>query len=200
MTAYTIRPSRLSDLGEIVKLRVEAEQWLEEHNIRQWTSDYTDYSRTTLQRAVEDGAAWVVVDHGGDVVATASLSSVPDPDFWGWMDLTRQADALYIGKMIVGLRVRGVGLADAILNWACLRATDTDRTQLRLEVRRDNTRLQDYYLNRGFQHVRTWHRPERRTESGWLAQRPVDVVLSTPVVLEHTSAPIAAAPVGITPC
>lgn len=197
MTAgFTIRLARRDDLPRLIALRVEAERWLEEKEIKQWTTDYADYARSVFQRAVDDGAAWIVTTDAGDVVGTASLSYVPDPDFWGWMPPEDRANALYIGKMIVSLRARGVGLADAILNWASTQAAEANQPWLRLEVRRDNTGLQRYYLDRGFSHVHTWHHPQRRTESGWLAQRPSGLVLPTPIELKHTPGPISTAPVG----
>ncbi len=195
-SAYAIRPAIKADLGHLVALREDAERWLRSEGIRQWTSDYADYARSALQRAITDAAAWVVVDAEERVVATASLSTTADPDFWGWLGADEQRDALYVGKMIVGLRVRGVGLGDAILNWASTRALDEGRHWLRLDVRRDNTALQGYYLDRGFTHVRVWHEPSRRTESGWLAQRPAGLVLPAPAVLTGHPGKISTAPIG----
>lgn len=183
MGDYLIRPAGPDDLAAILALRTEAERWLAHNGIRQWTADYDQYARGVLTRWVRSGNAWVV-DHQDQTVATVSVMlRVPDPDFWGWADPADQVDALYIGKMIVSRALAGRGLGDAIMNWASLRAARAEVNWLRLDVRRDNTRLQEYYLDRLFIHVRTWHEPRRRTESGWLAQRPAGSTTTTPIRL-----------------
>jgi predicted N-acetyltransferase YhbS len=165
-----------SDLDAIVGLRVEAERWLREHQIRQWTSDYADYARGVLRDSVDRGAAWVVEDDG-QVIATVTING-PDPDFWGWAD--DQDEALYLGKMIVSRHRAGERIGDAIMNWASRQASRRGKRWIRLDCRRDNERLQSYYLDRGFTYVRTYHAPGRRTESGWLAQRPADHLMASP--------------------
>lgn len=179
---YSIRPADAADLGAVLALRKEAERWLAEHNIRQWTPDYDDYAQAALAEFVASGAAWVVEDSDRQVIATLSLNG-PDPDFWGWAEPVDQANAVYLGKMIVARSHSGKGIGDALLNWASRRAADVGKKWVRIDVRRDNNRLHRYYLDRGFEHVRTYHSPGRETESGWLAQRPAGTVTATPVDL-----------------
>jgi hypothetical protein len=90
----SIRPAVRSDLDAVIGLRTEAERWLRERRIRQWTADYDEYARGVLADWVHSGAAWVV-EHDGKVVATVSVNG-PDPDFWGWAD--DQADAHHLER------------------------------------------------------------------------------------------------------
>lgn len=197
MTAYTLRPAETADTEALIALRADAEAWLRSRGIQQWTDDYSDYARGALRHAVADGAAWVLCDdQAHTVVATASLSSQADQDFWGWLPADQQAASLYIGKIIVSTAVRGAGLGDAILNWGSQRAADAGCQWLRLDVRRDNHKLQNYYVTRGFTHVRTWHRPGRRTASGWLGQRPSGLVLPTAADVHSAAGLIADEPIG----
>ncbi|GGM22386.1 GNAT family N-acetyltransferase [Dactylosporangium sucinum] len=153
----------------MISLRTEAEQWLRDRDVTQWTSDYFDYARTVMTASVVAGIAWVV-EAGDEVVATAALSPQADMDFW---DIEDDPDsALYLGKMIVSRAHAGRGLGSSILDWASHRAHRLDKRWVRIDVRRDNDRLHAYYLKLGFQHVRTVKPEHRRTESGWLAQRP----------------------------
>jgi ribosomal protein S18 acetylase RimI-like enzyme len=177
---FVVRRACGDDIDLIVKLREEAEQWLAARGITQWTADYHDYARSVLKEFVDNGSAWVIEDHG-EVVATLSIYDEPDADFWGWADDAH--DALYLSKLIVSRSHAGRGLADAALNWASVRAHDAGKRWLRIDVRRDNTALHSYYMARGFEHVRTWHAPQRRTESGWLAQRAAGTVLPSTVAL-----------------
>lgn len=182
MSVYLIRCATGADLDAVLSLRREAERWLAENGIRQWTADYDEYAVGVLTAWIDSGAAWVVEDDGA-VVATVSVHRLPDLDFWGWADPLDRAAALYLGKMIVARSHAGRGIGDAIMNWASRRAVAADLTWVRLDVRRDNLRLQGYYEERGFRHLRTWHAAGRRTESGWLAQRRAGTLTDTPAQL-----------------
>jgi len=179
MSRYPIRCATAADLDAVLTLRREAEQWLAENDIRQWTPDYDDYAVGVLTDWVDSGAAWVVED-AGMIVGTASVHRLPDLDFWGWADPMDRIDALYLGKMIVARSHAGRGVGSAVMNWASQRAAAAGLTWLRIDVRRDNRKLHAYYEARGFQHLRTWHAAGRRTESGWLAQRRAGTVTDTP--------------------
>lgn len=192
---YTIRVAAPSDLDAVLTLRREAEVWLVEHGIRQWTSDYDDYAQGVLTDWVGAGATWVVED-GGLVVGTVSVMAGPDLDFWGWMKKQDRGDALYLGKMIVARSHAGRGLGDAIMNWASRRAALAKVGWLRIDVRRDNLRLQQYYLDRRFVYRLTWHARGRVTESGWLAEREAGSVTSTPAELLELVDIAEASPAG----
>ena len=156
----------------MISLRTEAEQWLREQDVAQWTSDYFDYARSVMTASVDAGVAWVV-EAGDEVVATASLSPKADMDFWD--DADEPESALYLAKMIVTRAHAGRGLGSSILDWSSRRAHSLDKRWVRIDVRRDNVRLHAYYLRHGFQHVRTVKPEHRRTESGWLAQRRAEL-------------------------
>jgi GNAT superfamily N-acetyltransferase len=171
--SYLARPATADDIAAVLDLRTEAEDWLRRRGIQQWTPDYDDYARGVLRDAVDARTAWVIVDGGGQVVATVSLNGA-DLDFWTADD---QPDTgLYLGKMIVARSHAGRQLGDAVMNWASIRAYRAGKRWLRLDCRRDNKRLHAYYLDRGFTHVRTVVPPGRRTESGALFQRPAGQV------------------------
>src|SRR6266508_4917694 len=185
MRAYTVRPAADGDVDALIGLRTEAEKWLRDQAIRQWTDDYHDYARDVLRSAVEAGTAWVVEDDGL-VVATISMNG-PDPDFWDPED--EPDSALYLGKMIVARSHAGRDLGDALMNWASLRARGMGKRWMRIDVRRDTKRLHRYYLDRGWIYVRTVDPPRRRTESGTLFQRPAGTI--TPASTTLTEAPCA---------
>lgn len=173
---YLIRPAEEPDVLTMIGLRTEAEHWLADAGIRQWTPDYAGYGRAALRASVDDGVAWVVMDQDNDqVAATMSLSeNESDRSFWRRVPDVDVDDALYLGKMIVARAYAGRRIGDQILNWATGQAAIAGKRWLRLDARRDNDRLHRYYLARGFVHVATLEPlPGQRTESGWLAQRPL---------------------------
>jgi ribosomal protein S18 acetylase RimI-like enzyme len=165
MTTYTIRPATPADLDALVGLRTYAETWLRQAGISQWT----DHSRgvAIIQAGIEAGDALVVSDPHGDTVASLTLGG-PDLDFWTDSD---QLDAgLYLYKFMLGPTARGTGLAEALLDWACVQTSRRGKTWLRLDCWRTNTDLQNYYLRHGFTLVRIATAPRR--SSGALMQRP----------------------------
>jgi len=180
---YTVRLAEDDDLPSLIALRTEAEAWLRAKGIQQWTDDYFDYARDVLADSVRRGAAWVV-ESDGQVVATVTLNG-PDMDFWSPEDVTEPA--LYLGKMIVARSQAGRDLGGTIMNWASLEAASHGQRWLRIDVRRDNTALHHYYLARGFEHIRTVRPAQRRTESGWLAQRRAGTLTDCPLTLTVSS-------------
>ncbi|MEV8476199.1 GNAT family N-acetyltransferase [Streptomyces sp. NPDC051173] len=169
----TIRPATGADMPALRDLRMEAEEWLKDAGINQWRDARTrGPALAKWEHNIHEGRTWVVDDGDGGLLATATLAP-PDTDFWREDD--HPATAVYIAKLITARRASeaGLELGDRILDWAGGMARDRGLPWVRLDCWRDNTRLQNYYLRRGFRHVRT-EAPAHRL-SGWLAQRPASI-------------------------
>jgi len=175
---YTIRPATTYDLDTLMALRSEAETWLRAAGIQQWTEDYAEQGHRVLREAVDRGVTWLVTAPDGSPAGTITLNG-PDRDFWRSVD--EPDDALYVYKMIVARGHDGCGLGDAVLNWASRKAAEAGRSWVRLDCRRDNYRLHDYYKARGFDHVRTAWLPPRPTNSGALFQRQAGSAVDVPL-------------------
>lgn len=183
---FTIRPATELDLDAMMALRSEAEHWMKQAGIEQWVPLHNQQSRRLLVDAVQAEEAWVVTSGlSGPVVATASLKG-PDLDYWTNEDGLE--DAVYIYKIIVARNHSGRDLGGAILDWASRRAASERRRWLRLDCRRDNTRLHGYYLRHGFELVRIMEQPLRPTElpryTGALFQRMAGVQTATRRIVE----------------
>jgi len=175
---YTIRPATSADLDTLMQLRSEAEAWLRQAGIQQWTEDYAEHGHRVLRDAVERGVTWLITTTEGEPVGTVTLNG-PDHDFW--RDEDKPDDAVYVYKMIVARGHDGRGLGDAILNWSGHKAVEAGRSWVRLDCRRDNYRLHGYYKARAFEHVRTVSPPPRPTNSGALFQRGAGVTADVPL-------------------
>lgn len=164
---HFIRPANASDVPALMALRTEAEGWLPSLGTDQW-SDAETGSRAIAkwQETIDDGRAWVVSNHDGDVVGTVSRGAA-DRDFWRIDD--RPETAFHLYKLITARSTAGQGLGSLILDWACRVAALEGRDWVRIDCWRSNTGLQRYYEGLGFMHVRTEAPGHRR--SGWLAQR-----------------------------
>lgn len=174
------------DLDQLLALRHDAERWLRSRGVQQWTEDYAQHARGVLMEAVSQGSAWIVNDDHGYAVATVTIAG-PDKDFWQPAD--DPDDALYVYKMITARTISGRGVGDLMLNFAGQLAIMAGKSWLRLDCRRDNHGLHRYYLDRGFQHVRTVWPPPRRTMSGALFQRPAEMTTDP-----HTTVSLVTSP------
>lgn len=180
---HLIRRATDDDATALMKLRMEAEEWLAAQGIDQWRSPgFRDRALEKWRTDIAAGRTYVVEDDDGGVVGTVTLAR-PDTDFW-----TPQDDldsAVYIAKLISSRGTTGTRLGGRIIDWAASVARRAGRPWVRLDCDRANSRLQDYYLREGFTHVRTEY-PEHRL-SGWMGQRPADVT-------QHPDLPLAEAP------
>lgn len=167
-----IRPADTADADALMALRIEAEEWLAAAGIDQWRSPgFRDRALAKWKVDIDEGRTWVVPGPADELLGTVTLAR-PDLDFWAESDAPNSA--VYIAKLITSRASAGQQLGGRLLDWAGSVARDRGLPWLRLDVWRDNVRLQKYYLDEGFVHVRT-EAPTHRL-SGWMAQRPASVV------------------------
>ena len=88
----------------------------------------------------------------GDVIATVTLNTRPDLDFW---NPDTDGPALYLYKLLLAREYGGQGIGSDICDWSVDQAARRGLPWLRLDVWRTNTGLQRYYLDQGFDHMRT---------------------------------------------
>lgn len=172
MSTQVVRLATQADQIELMRLRVEAERWLARAGIDQWrTAGFRDRALEKWRIDIENGRTWIVTE-SGEAVGTVTLAN-PDRDFWTFED--SPDSALYVAKLITSRAVSGQNLGGRILDWVGAVAVKANRPWIRLDCWRSNTALQGYYLQEGFEHVRTEAPPHRL--SGWMAQRSSSVVM-----------------------
>lgn len=168
---YRVRPAGVGDISGVFLLRYDAERWLADSGINQWTSTAT--GEKVIREQVTRGGTYVV-EHGDQIVACLNLGP-GDPDFWTPAEL--RAPALYLYKFIVRTDLRGNGLADVLLDWASLQAELRWGLWLRLDCAKDNAGLHRYYERRGFRRYDTRSAPGRA--SGAMFERLAEHRLAT---------------------
>ncbi|MFD8263625.1 GNAT family N-acetyltransferase [Streptomyces griseoluteus] len=167
-----IRQATDDDAIALMKLRVEAEEWLATHGIDQWRSPgFRDRALEKWRTDIAAGRTYVVEDGDGGLGGTVTLAR-PDTDFWIPQD--NLDSAVYIAKLITSRGTPGARLGGRIIDWAASVARRAGRPWVRLDCDRANGLLQAYYLDEGFAHVRTEY-PEHRL-SGWMGQRPAHII------------------------
>ncbi|MFF4773443.1 GNAT family N-acetyltransferase [Microtetraspora fusca] len=169
---FTLRRAVPDDLPAVLSLLADAARWLDSQGVRQWPADGFPASR--IEPLIEVGAMFVL-DDGRGTAATVALDGHADPEFWGRDD--RPDTARYVHKLAVSRAYAGKGLGEALLDWAGLRAAADGRRWLRLDCSKDNLRLQRYYAELGFRHVRTVDLAHRA--SGALFERPAGATVTS---------------------
>jgi GNAT superfamily N-acetyltransferase len=165
-----IVPAQPHDVSKLLAFREEAAAWLSRLGSDQWQRPYP---ADKLLATIEAGTVFMLWD-GDATAATITLTSEAEPGLWTEQELTEPS--LFINKLTVARTHAGQHLGGRLLDWAGDRAYQAGAKWLRLDAWTTNTALQAYYLNLGFEHVRTVLAGEAVNGgprvSGWLAQRP----------------------------
>ncbi|GAA4753174.1 GNAT family N-acetyltransferase [Actinomycetospora chibensis] len=160
-----VRSAGLDDLGAVLDLFREASRWLAGKGIDQWQWE----PRVKQVRSdIEQGNVFVGKNDSGRIIATVTVDTYADPDFWGPDD--DPDGALYVHRMIVARDHAGEGIGDELTQWVEQFAGALGYDYVRLDCYRSNTGLHRYYKAHGWSHVRTIDVPWR--PSGALFQRP----------------------------
>ena len=162
-----IRSAVPDDLDEVIDLFRDASAWLAARGINQWQRDPRVEQ---VRRDIAEGTVFVGQDdHTGEIVATVTVDTFADPDFWGPEDEPRSA--LYLHRMIVARPLAGRRLGHQLTEWIMQLAHALGYQRVRLGCWRSNTPLQRYYAAHGWRWVRTVDVPWR--ESGALFEMDV---------------------------
>jgi GNAT superfamily N-acetyltransferase len=147
---YLMRMASRDDLEVVMGLLDSRIRWLEERGFDQWNKGRA--FRPRVAESIERGETWLLSDDS-DPIATITLGTVGDPDFW--TPAERDDKAIYVGKMASKIDRRGEGLGALMLRWAEDEAARSGVSLIRWDVWRTNPQLQDYYRSLGARHVRT---------------------------------------------
>ncbi|MGW4920802.1 GNAT family N-acetyltransferase [Streptomyces parvulus] len=159
-----------ADLDRLLSFRTEAAGWLSKLGSDQWSRPYpADRLLTTIQA----GTVFMLRD-GERTAGTITLTPEAEEGLWSAEELGDRS--MFVNKLTVAREYAGCGLGSKLLDWAGDRAYHAGAKWLRLDAWTTNERLQRYYLDEGFQHVRTVLEGNAVNGgprvSGWLAQRP----------------------------
>jgi GNAT superfamily N-acetyltransferase len=180
-----VAPARPDDLQTLVVLRDQASQWLATRGIDQWSAPWPseDLMAEGILRNIHAGETFIVWD-GAIPAATITINRTPRPG--QWTDAEVAEPALYAHKLTVARPYGGCGIGAELLDWTGARGARTGAKWIRVDVWTTNTKLQQYYLDQGFSHVRTVTLPG--DPSGALFQRPTQHA-TTPRLREAQWAP-----------
>jgi GNAT superfamily N-acetyltransferase len=170
------------DLKDVMSLLNQRIKWLRDIGSDQWNTGRTFENR--MVNSIARRETWLLRDEG-EPIATLSLSTDGDPDFWTPEEFKEAA--LYLGKMATSLSRRGEDLGRLLLMWTQDFAFKANVKIIRWDVWRTNERLQKYYRAVGARYLRTEDVADRWSGSLFeLDARPVPH-LETQMLTKATS-------------
>jgi GNAT superfamily N-acetyltransferase len=158
---YTLRLATEQDLPAVYIPILERVVWLRDNGYDQWSTWKTWPERITT--AIEERRTWILLD-GESIVGTVTTGLEGDSDFWNDEEL--QDKCLYLHKLATRPGHAGKELGNLMLSWARDQALELGLDVVRIDCWRSNTKLHEYYKQRGWRYVRT-EAPEHR-QSGVL--------------------------------
>jgi predicted N-acetyltransferase YhbS len=170
---YTIRLAERADLDAVMALLDARIHWLRARGSDQWSTGST--FKTRLTNNIERGETWLV-EANDEAIATITLTTEGDPDFWTPDELRERA--VYVSKMASKIERRGEGLGALMIRWTQDRAAKSGLDIVRWDAWRSNSQLQDYYRSIGARHVRTVDVADRW--SGALFEVPAELDSALP--------------------
>lgn len=165
---YVIRLAERGDLDAVMTLLDTRIHWLRSQGSDQWSTGST--FRTRLTNNIERCETWLVEDDGS-AIATITVGTDGDPDFWTPEELRERA--AYVGKMATKIERQGEGLGELMIRWVQDCAAKSGLDFVRWDAWRTNPHLQDYYRSIGARHIRTVDVADRW--SGALFQIPAKI-------------------------
>ena len=146
-----IRPGTTEgDVETAVQILQEVRAWLRDQGSDQWQDKEPSTER--MASAAETHTLFMV-ESGGHVIGTLTVDERADPEFWTQED--EPESALYVHRLAVRRAVSGNEVGSSLLDWASKRAAAQGKRRIRLDAWRTNDRLHQYYIERGWQLVRT---------------------------------------------
>ncbi|MDX6738460.1 GNAT family N-acetyltransferase [Actinocorallia sp. A-T 12471] len=152
-SAKTLRLATEHDVAAITGLIDRTGRWLRTKGTDQWARPWPDAAaRAARIRAGLVHGRTLLVERGGELVGTVSMTSRGDPSLWRPHELLRPA--LYLHRLAVDRSEAGSALGVRLLDWT----TEWARLEygaecVRIDVWNDNAALHAYYTRIGFTFV-----------------------------------------------
>ncbi|MFJ6788824.1 GNAT family N-acetyltransferase [Streptomyces angustmyceticus] len=164
-----ITPAQPGDVAKLLAFREEAAAWLTQLGSDQWQRPYP---ADRLLATIRCGTVFMVLD---EEVTAATITLTPEAEEGLWTEQELGEPSMFVNKLTVARTHAGQNLGGRLLDWAGDRAYRSEAKWLRLDAWTTNDALQRYYLQQGFEHVRTVLEGGAVNGgprvSGWLAQR-----------------------------
>ena len=149
-----VRRGAADDFEHILAMINEAAGWLRDKETDQWARPWPSRAARDerVRRGLRDGGTWIAEEDG---VPIATMTYRPTGNLRLWTRRERRQPSVYVSRLIVRRSHAGLGIGEALVDWAGLRALrDWGAQWIRIDVWTTNVALHNYYEKRGFEFCR----------------------------------------------
>lgn len=137
-----------ADSRIILDLWKGSARWIQSKGINQWNPDHL--SMNQVYECFNNGFEFYLARLNEEVVGTLYICW-SDPVLWEELD---NHESGYIHRFAVSRNHTGHGIGKQLIHWAERYIRGKGKIHIRLDCMAENTRLNQYYLDLGYKHVR----------------------------------------------
>lgn len=147
----TVHPATKSESQIILDLWKESAKWIQSKGINQWDPDRFHINQ--VYECFDNGFEFYLARFQEEVVGTFYICW-SDPMLWENLD---NDESGYIHRFAVSRNHTGYGIGKQLINWAEQYIRSKGKKHIRLDCMAENTRLNQYYLDLGYEHIKLLH-------------------------------------------
>ncbi|MBB3067694.1 5,10-methylene-tetrahydrofolate dehydrogenase/methenyl tetrahydrofolate cyclohydrolase/GNAT superfamily N-acetyltransferase [Paenibacillus baekrokdamisoli] len=147
-----VKRAAIEESSDVLQLWKGSAQWLQSKGINQWDPDF--FRIEQIHESFQDGSEIYIARLNGELVGTLQIWW-SDPEVWEALD---DQESGYIHRFAVSRNHGGLGIGSLLLDWAETYIRSKGKHQVRLDCMATNERLNQYYLDNGYQPrgVKVW--------------------------------------------
>jgi GNAT superfamily N-acetyltransferase len=136
---------------KVMDMLIEIAQWMKDSGIKQWNYLLQGGDNEEIKQAIDNQNTYIVLVDS-EIIATFTLTTEQsewDQHIFG-VDSTN--DSLYLHRLAVTPEYMNQGIGQELLNWI-EQNHHSEKTYLKLDCVADNPRLNQFYLENGFEYI-----------------------------------------------
>lgn len=146
----------IEESHEVLELWKGSARWIQSKGINQWNPD--DFNIEQVHECFYKGSE-VYLAKLNEVIVGTLFICWSDPIIWEDLD---DNESGYIHRFAVSRKHLGLGLGKQLLTWAENYIRNKGKKRIRLDCMAENAKLNQYYLESGYNHIRLLH-----WDNGW---------------------------------
>lgn len=151
ITNLETRKAKISDLERIMEIVAQAQQYMADNGIVQWTNGYPE--RSLIEKEIIDENRYVVCENS-QIIATVGIFPGIEPDYneiyeGSWIN---DSDYLSIHRICVDNNFKGLGLGGVMVRLCEETARRLNIRNIRCDTHKDNISMQKMLIKNGFEY------------------------------------------------
>jgi len=138
--------STMADIPLMLEFYDIAREYQKAKSLRHWQS----FDMALIEKEIGEKRQWKILE--GETVACIFMIAYQDPFIWGEKD---RDPSVYIHRIATHPDWRGRNYTGAIIEWAKEHARSRNKKFIRMDTWGDNPKLIDYYIQCGFNFLKT---------------------------------------------